>query len=473
MTIKNLYINQINNEKIIRNNFSDYDNIFIFYRNLYSDSGLLHKSFLEIAKDYYDYYNDWQFKNIIVTPSRFNSRSKLNDNSFYIIWFSSKNEAYFNKDSIREKHIWKDVEWGKREKNYSEKGKDPSNVWIPTEDDGLGHITKHILLSIPEIVDRLYKSTTLEMNTVIDFFNQEFQPDVDKNVIISALENSSDKLLNQKKSSFRQPLEEILESDLITTQKVYFTSSEKIPVKTGSIQAVVTSPPYWDLKNYFKEGQIGQESYDEYLDRLNKVWKESVRVLEEDGTIWINVNIRTKNSIPYFIPTDIIKQFRRMGLYLIDTVIWHKSSSIPVRDNNLTDKYEVFLCFSKSMKPKLLGSILESFNEYKNEKISGGLIWNINRKAGSVGKKMVHPAIYPTELIDRVIQISTDTGDNVLDPFLGSGTTLLSAIKNVRNGYGVEFYEGFRELMEYRVKKEVTSQKYNIYFSKIEEVYGQ
>jgi hypothetical protein len=467
LTVKNLYINQINNEKITRYNFSNYDNIFIFYRNLYSDSGLLNKSFLEIAKDYSDNYSNWQYKNIIVTPSRINNRSKLNDNLIYVIWFSSINNPYFNKDAIREKHIWKDVEWGKRKKNYSEKGKDPSNVWIPTEDDGLGHITKHILLGIPEIVDRLYKSTTLEKNTVVDFFNQGLQSNVDKNVIISALENSSDKLLNHKKYNSSHKFKENVKSDFRTTQTIYFTSSEKMPVETDSIQTVVTSPPYWDLKNYFKEGQIGQESYDEYLDRLNKVWKESARVLKEDGTIWINVNIRIKNSIPYFIPTDIIKQFREMGLYLIDTVIWHKSSSIPVRDNNLTDKYEVFLCFSKSMNPRLMNSILENFNEYKNGKISGGLIWNINRKAGSVGKKMVHPAIYPTELIDRVIQVSTDIGDNVLDPFLGSGTTLLSAIKNGRNGYGVEFNEGFSKLIEYRIQKEVAGQSYNIRFNTI------
>ena len=84
----------------------------------------------------------------------------------------------FDKDAIREKHIWKDVEWGKREKNYNPKGKDPGNVWIPTLDDGKAHITKHILLSESEIFARLismsgcgedyeiFKTDTANKNTV-------------------------------------------------------------------------------------------------------------------------------------------------------------------------------------------------------------------------------------------------------------------------------------------------------------------
>src|SRR5699024_5032391 len=68
------------------------------------------------------------------------------------------NDSYFNKDAIRESHIWKNVEWGKREKNYSPGGKDPSNVWIPTEDDGKGKIIKHIALKLEVAVDRLFNA---------------------------------------------------------------------------------------------------------------------------------------------------------------------------------------------------------------------------------------------------------------------------------------------------------------------------
>lgn len=467
MTVKNLFINQINKEGIFDYDFSSYDNICIFYRNIYTEKGMVRKSFLEIAKEYYEKYDNWQYKNIIVVPNIINKRSRLNDNLLYIIWFSSKKDPYFNKDYIREKHIWKDVEWGQRKKNYSEKGKDPSNVWIPTEDDGMGHITKHLQLNVLEIVNRLYKSMTLEDDTVVDFFNSKFFSDINQEKIISEIEKSLTKLHYREEEN--KTYREETEAPLVSSQKVYFTSSENIPVKSNSIQLVVTSPPYWDLKNYFKKGQIGQESYDEYLNRLNQVWSESLRVLKDDGTIWVNVNIRTKNGVPYFIPTDIIEQFKKLNSHLVDIVIWHKSSSIPVRDNNLTDKYEVFLCFSKSETPKIKTGILKKFNEYKNSMISGGIIWNINRKAGSVGKKMVHPAIYPIELIDRVIQVSTDNGDKILDPFLGSGTSLISAIKNHRDGVGIEFNEKFKELIDYRISKEVNETDFNIEYKEIDQ----
>ena len=85
------------------------------------------------------------------------------DNILYCVWFvKNKEKYYFNKDTIREKSIWKDVEWGKRKKNYNPKGKDPGNVWIPTNDDGKANITKHILLSIEEIFNKIFDATLIE-----------------------------------------------------------------------------------------------------------------------------------------------------------------------------------------------------------------------------------------------------------------------------------------------------------------------
>ena len=84
-----------------------------------------------------------------------------NDNVQYLLWFVKSHEKMlFIKDNIREKHIWKDVEWGKRKKNYNPKGKDPGNVWLPTEDDGKGKITKHIILKNIEIIERCVISTS-------------------------------------------------------------------------------------------------------------------------------------------------------------------------------------------------------------------------------------------------------------------------------------------------------------------------
>ena len=75
--------------------------------------------------------------------------------------------------------------------------------------------------------------------------------------------------------------------------RVHFKSSEKMEeVKKESVQCVVTSPPYWDLKNYNVDGQIGyKESYEEYHSRLETVWKECYRILKKDGSFWINVHL--------------------------------------------------------------------------------------------------------------------------------------------------------------------------------------
>ena len=97
-----------------------------------------------------------------------------------------------------------------------------------------------------------------------------------------------------------------------------------------------------------------------------------------------------------------------------------------------------------------------SFSDYKNDSINGGAFWNINRKAGSVGKKYIHPAIYPNELVARIIKLSTKEGELVVDPFLGSGTSLISALQCNRNFVGYEYNEGFKELMQSRFEKELT-----------------
>ena len=89
----------------------------------------------------------------------------------------------------------------------------------------------------------------------------------------------------------------------------------------------------------------------------------------------------------------------------------------------------------------ILGNIELTGNygiDYKNKIISHKLFWNINRKAGSVGKNTIHPAIFPTELINRICIISTNKGDLVVDPFLGSGTSLIASINNCRNFIGYE-----------------------------------
>lgn len=373
---------------------------------------------------------------------------------YHVIWLAKNlNELYFDKDKIREKHIWKDVEWGKRAKNYNSKGKDPGNVWIPTEDDGKANITKHIFLSKEDIIRRCLDTTVIKDEHVFIKSNLTYlnYPDINIDFLKFDKKKQPQTLTNLK------PKNELQHKEFDGTGEVYFKSCEDMKeIESNSINLMVTSPPYWDLKNYFKEGQIGyKESYEKYLERIKNVWKETYRVLKDDGSMWININTRTVNKKPYLIPFDIIKHCLELGFKLVDVIIWHKSSGIPTHDKNIVDRFEYFIWFAKSDSFKYNPQLIEKITDYKNDLMNKGDIWNINRKAGSVGKNFIHPAIYPTKLIDRIIELCTTEGDLVLDPFLGSGTSMISSINNKRSFIGYEFNEGFIDLIEHRVKNEI------------------
>lgn len=374
------------------------------------------------------------YVNTIVYPTLNVQKVSFRDNVRYIVWFCKNHSLMtINKDAIREKHIWKDVEWGKRAKNYNPKGKDPGNVWIPTNDDGNANITEHILLEEQEVINRLL--ALADCGSSYEIYQEELeftQLTTMSNVNTKSIINSCN-------------------------GKVLFKSSENMSdIEDATVSVVVTSPPYWNLKDYFKKGQIGQESYDVYLKRMKEVWQECYKKLSPNGCLWININIRVQAGKVISIPYDFVKICRELGFYYKGIYIWHKSSGIPTSDKNIVDRHEYVLLFTKCQEFRVNSSMEASFSDYKNDSINGGAFWNINRKAGSVGKKYIHPAIYPNELVARIIKLSTKEGELVVDPFLGSGTSLISALQCNRNFVGYEYNEGFKELMQSRFEKELT-----------------
>lgn len=441
--------------------------IFIMVTNEFSEQGILKNNFFQIIEKYVN--SGLRYINTIVCTSVEDDKKCLIPNKiYYLIWFvKDYNTMYFNKDEIREKHIWKDVEWGKRKKNYHPKGKDPGNVWIPTLDNGKGKITSHIVMTIEEVMSRCIKSTSKKGEKVfIKYFDK---------VNFNSLPGDREYILQK----YLKRNERIIQPNYIIPRaidkqetkgsraKVYFKTCEEMrEIESESVELMVTSPPYWDLKNYFKEGQIGHESYEMYLQRLEKVWRETYRVLKNDGSMWININTLTRNKIPILIPYDIIKQCEKIGFYLRDIIIWHKSSGIPTHEKNIVDRYEYVLWFSKSSKVKFNPDKLSIINEYKNEQLNRGNIWNINRKAGTVGKNYIHPAIYPNELITRIIELCTEKNSVILDPFLGSGTTMISALGSGRVFVGYEYNEEFEKLINYRVESEGLNKEEIEYYNK-------
>ncbi len=103
------------------------------------------------------------------------SQNDLFVNRYKMIFHFTKNISsyFFNKDPIREKHIWEKVEWGQRKKNYNPRGKDPGDVWLMTEDDGNAKITKHIPLSKEDVILRFILLTTQKQDRIILLLNDK------------------------------------------------------------------------------------------------------------------------------------------------------------------------------------------------------------------------------------------------------------------------------------------------------------
>lgn len=341
---------------------------FAIFRTEYDrDTNVAH-DFLELIHEAdgigYDYVTT------IVYPSSESQKAAFVDNVKYVVWLAKQHKSMkFNKDAIREKHIWKDVEWGKRAKNYNPKGKDPGNVWIPTVDDGHAHITEHILLGDRGVIDRL-----IAMSDCGDDFELISEPDAC--------------LVAEEKERCNGSVQTADKRDAV----VIFKSSEDMSeIPAGSVKTIVTSPPYWNLKDYFKKGQIGQEDYATYLLRMEKVWSEFYERLRPDGSLWVNINIRMHGGKLIPIPYDFVRMCRRLGYSYKGILIWHKSSGIPTGEKNIVDRHEYVLVFSKSADFCVNFEAFGQIGDYKNDEINGKAFWNINRKAGSVGKKYIHP----------------------------------------------------------------------------------
>lgn len=228
----------------------------------------------------------------------------------------------------------------------------------------------------------------------------------------------------------------------------------------NSVHLVITSPPYWQLKDYGSDEQIGfNESYENYINNLNLVWKECHRVLHPGCRLCINIGDQFARSVYYgrykVIPirTEIIKFCETIGFDYMGAIIWQKVTttnttggatimgSFPYPRNGILKlDYEFILIFKKLGNPpkptpeqkKLSAMTKDEWNEY----FSGH--WNF---AGV--KQNGHLAMFPEELPARLIKMFSFVGDTVLDPFLGSGTTSLAARNLGRSSVGYEINKEF------------------------------
>jgi site-specific DNA-methyltransferase (adenine-specific) len=230
--------------------------------------------------------------------------------------------------------------------------------------------------------------------------------------------------------------------------------------RNESIQLIVTSPPYWQLKDYGHKEQIGfDDSYEAYINNLNLVWSECFRALSPGCRLCINIGDQFARSVYYgrykVIPirTEIIKFCETIGFDYMGAIIWQKVTttnttggatimgSYPYPRNGILKlDYEFIMIFKKlgqaprpSRERKSKSKL--SINEW-NEYFAGHWYFNGERQDK-------HLAMFPEELPKRLIKMFSFVGDTVLDPFLGSGTTTLASMHLGRNSIGYEISEEY------------------------------
>ena len=247
-------------------------------------------------------------------------------------------------------------------------------------------------------------------------------------------------------------------------------------VSSDSIQTVITSPPYWGLRNYDNDEQLGQESSPEkFVSNLTELFSKIKRVLKEDGTVWVNIgdtyfgpkggHYESKNSItnsttgseyrqkrnappkhPYLkigdlsgVPWMFATSMQKDGWYLKQDIIWHKPNPMPEAvDNRCVKSHEYIFLFTKKKQYYFNADAI------KIRDVRRGSVWSLN----TASLKEAHFAVFPEEIPALCIKAGSKEGDVVLDPFMGSGTTAVVAQKLGRKWIGFELNDKYTDIIK-------------------------
>ena len=246
---------------------------------------------------------------------------------------------------------------------------------------------------------------------------------------------------------------------------IFGDAREMRDVDDQSAHLVVTSPPYWQLKDYGDPRQIGfHDSYEDYINNLNLVWRECHRVLFPGCRMCINIGDQFARSVYYgrykIIPirTEITRFCETIGFDYMGAVIWQKVTtcnttggatimgSFPYPRNGILKlDYEFILVFKKPGPAPRVSKEIKEKSRLTIEEWNTYFYGHWNFPGEKQGK---HLAMFPEELPRRLIKMFAFVGDTVLDPFLGSGTTALAARNLGRNSVGYEINEDFRPIIE-------------------------
>ncbi len=246
-------------------------------------------------------------------------------------------------------------------------------------------------------------------------------------------------------------------------------------IESESVHLIVTSPPYWTLKEYAPhDQQLGAiEDYQEFLVALDKVWGECNRVLAPGGRICCVVGdvciSRKRVGRHHVIPlhADIMVRMRKLGLDSLTPILWFKiaNGATEVEGNGagfygkpyqpgaiVKNDFEYILFFRKGGSYRSPSPIQKALSMLSREEMKGWLrtAW-VDVKGEST--RNGHPAPYPTAIAERLIRLFSFAGDVVLDPFVGTGTTSLAAMTAGRNSVGIEVDSVYLRLAKDRLER--------------------
>src|SRR6266481_4307888 len=249
-------------------------------------------------------------------------------------------------------------------------------------------------------------------------------------------------------------------------------------IEPQSVHLVLTSPPYWTLKEYRdSQGQMGRiEAYDEFLDELDKVWRHCFRALVPGGRLIcvvgdVCLSRRENGGRHTVVPlhSSIQEHCRKLGFDNLAPIIWHKISNAayeveggstflgkPYEPNSVIKNDIEFILMERKpggyRAPDISTKVLSVISA-ENHKKWFQQIWS--GVTGASTKQ--HPAPYPLELAERLVRMFSFVGDTVLDPFLGTGTTTVAAAKWGRNSIGFEIDRHYYKLAQKRISEETSS----------------
>lgn len=260
---------------------------------------------------------------------------------------------------------------------------------------------------------------------------------------------------------------------------LHMADSRALPIEDKSVHTVVTSPPYWGLRDYGIDGQLGLEpTPEEYCNSMVAVFREIRRVLHDDGTVWLNLGdsyssgSRTTTTNDSFrgdtlvnttrtpvvkgikpkdlvgIPWRVAFALQADGWYLRSDIIWSKPNPMPesVQDRP-TKAHEYIFLLTKSQKYYYdADAIREPSSDDGRNKRS---VWEVTTKPYAEA----HFATFPEKLVEPCILAGCPAGGTVLDPFVGSGTTLAVAQRLGRRGVGADINEEYLSLARNRLEK--------------------